>query len=567
MQRFVIRLLALGASAAIAMGATVGAPSDRAFGEPLESANELPVIVRESMPATSNAERLVERLGGRVDRQLPIVDGFSATIPSNAVEDLARSDHVVELLPDDRVEMAGLLDDISLDDISIDDDDDDLPDLTEYDELAPDVVWRNAIGLDALDGRYTGAGVTVALLDTGVSRVDDLGDRVLARVDLTTDADGYDRYGHGTHMAGLIAGDGTASGGRWAGVAPEANIVSVKVARWEGATDVSVVIAGLQWIVANRDRYDIRVVNLSFGTDARQSYLLDPLDDAVEAAWEAGILVVVSAGNRGPDPGSISKPGDDPFVVTVGAADLGNTTTTADDRAAEFSARGPTPEGHSKPDIVAPGISLVSNRAAGSTIDAYRPTARVDAAYFKGTGTSQSAAIVSGLAALLYEADDDLTPDVAKAILMGTATQFADPAGAGNGLVDALAALTAVETETYEDAPANQGFPRSAGMGHLELSRGSHHVVADIDGDGQPERLGGELDALGLPWSAPDWTIDGWPASAWQPLAIENIGWENKSWRGATWTGVAWDNKSWSAGSWSAVPGWDQKSWSAITWN
>ena len=142
-------------------------------------------------------------------------------------------------------------------------------------------MWPEAIGLPEIGDDVDGSGVTVAVIDTGVTHVPELGDRVLARVDLTPDGDGYDRYGHGTHMIGLVAGDGV-------GVAPGASVVSVKVASWDGATDPSTVIAGLEWVAAHHEQYGIRVVNISYGTDSSQKYLDDPLDYAVEQLWKAG---------------------------------------------------------------------------------------------------------------------------------------------------------------------------------------------------------------------------------------------------------------------------------------
>src|SRR5207253_3938343 len=175
-----------------------------------------------------------------------------------------------------------------------------------------------------------------------------------------------DRFGHGTHVAGIIAGSGAESDGHWAGVAPGAKLVSLKVAGPDGATDVSVVLAALQWIVSNRDAYHIGVVNLSFGTDGTQSYAVDPLDYAVERAWKAGIVVVAAAGNNGGLAGQeITKPGDDPYVVTVGAAATGDDPGNGDDTVAPFSSLGTTEDGFAKPDLVAPGISIASLRAPG----------------------------------------------------------------------------------------------------------------------------------------------------------------------------------------------------------
>lgn len=175
----------------------------------------------------------------------------------------------------------------------------DTPDVWDYDALPPELAWPEAIRLPAAHAAGTGAGVTVAVLDTGVTRHPDLGDRVVARVDLTADGDGYDHHGHGSHMTGLVAGDGSASGGRFAGAAPAARIVSVKVGGPDGATDVSSVLAGLEWIAAHREQYGIRVVSLSYGTDASTKVAEDPLNFAVQRLERLGVVVVAAAGNRG----------------------------------------------------------------------------------------------------------------------------------------------------------------------------------------------------------------------------------------------------------------------------
>src|ERR671914_2718747 len=212
-----------------------------------------------------------------------------------------------------------------------DDPGDEARELAPYAGAPADTAWREAIRLDGVPAGHDGSGVTVAVLDTGVTPHPDLGDRVAARVDLTPDGDGYDRFGHGTHMIGVIAGDGGASGGKWAGAAPGASVLSVKVASWNGATDPSAVIAGLEWIAAHHRRYGIRVVNISYGTDSSQKHLEDPLNEAVQRLWEEGLLVVAGAGNRGDGGSKIEKPGDDPYVLTVGGADTRGTAAHADD--------------------------------------------------------------------------------------------------------------------------------------------------------------------------------------------------------------------------------------------
>jgi serine protease AprX len=504
-----------------------------------DPASALSVIVRETSPASGDAEALIDQFGGSVSHQLPVVGGFSARLPARALPSLLDSPAVAHVWGDGRVRMNIL----------------DLDLLDGMDSVAANKVWRQSIRLPS---SYTGAGVGVAVLDTGLTRVADLGNRVRVRVDFTSDHDGYDRYGHGTHMAGLIAGDGALSGGTWAGAARKASLISVKVAGKDGSTDISVVIAAMQWIVSHRAAYNIRILNLSFGTDAIQSYLLDPLDFAVEYVWRSGIAVIVAAGNRGSLPATINKPGDDPFVITVGAADIRGTATTSDDVVASFSSRGPTHDLVAKPDLVAPGIGLVSNRAPGSTLDTEHPAARVGDYYFKGSGTSQAAAIVSGVAALMIQANPSITPDVLKATLVGTAKEMGGllglgAAGSGAGLVDATAAVNASVANSYANKPANRGLLSvgSTGAGPIQLSRDSSALVySDLNGDGLLDLLMGEVDALGNAWLGSTWS-KAWSDNPWAPYVFEAIGWDGKTWGGKTWGGTSWKGKTWGGKSWS----------------
>ncbi len=519
---------------------------DRALRDAAEAApgSTLPIIVRERQPSSAMAEDLVQVLGGRVTRELSIVGGFAAEVPASALPALARADAVMRIWGDARVSVDTL-------------------DMGKFDTWPANTIWQKTIRLPQVPSAYTGQGVSVALLDTGVSQLPDLGNRVLARVDLTPEHDGYDRYGHGTHMAGIIAGDGTSSAGGWTGTAPGANIVSVKVAGADGSTDVSVVLAGLEWVVDHQAEYNIRVLNLSFGTDSTQPYQVDPLDYAVERAWFSGILVVVSAGNRGPGSATINKPGADLFVLTVGAADLKGTIAAFDDGLAMFSSRGPTSGGFTKPEISAPGITIVSSRDVDSTIDREHPLARVEDAYFKGTGTSQAAAVVSGIAALMFQANPELTPDVAKAILVGTAMRSRGLMNAP--LVDAFGSVWATLNHAYDTRPANQGLVPSTGLGSLEASRGSFHVYADLNGDGVPELVQGEIDVLGQAWdarswSARSWSADSWGSTVWSAYVAESPGWEARSWSGRSWSGTSWDGRSWS-GDWTG------QCWSGGIWS
>ena len=511
------------------------------------AAPTLSIVVHERIPSADLAEDLVQAVGGHVTRPLPLIGGFAADVPQNRLPMLARDPSISGVYVDGRIQMAAV-------------------GTGAWDDIEPNLAWRRSIRLSQLPAGADGSGVTVALIDTGVAQVEDLGDRVVARVDFTPDAGGDDAYGHGTHMAGVIAGNGAASDGKWRGVAPGAKLVSVKVAGPDGSTDVSVVIAALQWVVTHRAQYGIKVLNLSFGTDSLQPYAIDPLNAAVERAWAAGIAVVVSSGNRGP--GTINKPGDDPFVITVGAVDVHQTADRKDDEVAPFSSSAITQDGFTKPDIVAPGTTIVATRDVGSTIDGFHQDAVVDEDYFKGTGTSQAGAVVSGVAALLYQANPTLKPSAVKSILMGStfrASQYRT--GGGSGMVDALGALQSIGSGDW----ANAGLIRSLGVGSLEGSRGKFHVYADVNHDGEPDLVTGEMDVLGAPWdsnswSSTSWSSNSWSSTAWSSLIAENSGWSSNSWSSNSWSGMYWNSNSWSSNSWSSNS-WSSNSWSSVAWS
>lgn len=522
------------------------------------------VIVVERTPASDAAERAVRAAGGSVGRALPLSGGFAADLPSSMQARLAAHPAVRTVTANAAVTMS-----------------DTSYDLQKYDALPPDTAWPTSTGLTAVPAGVDGRGVTVAVLDTGLTRNADLGDRVVARVDMAPDGTGYDQYGHGSHMTGLVAGDGTASGGRWKGAAPGANIVSVKVAGWNGATDVSQVLAGLEWVAAHKEQYGIRVVSLSFGTDSSQKTSYDPLNHAVQRLWRSGVLVVVAAGNRGDGGSKIDKPGDDPYVVTVGAADTKMTEATGDDEVAPFSSRGPTADGIAKPDLLAPGISLVSHRAPDSTLDAMRPLARQGETYFRGSGSSQATALVAGTAALMLQAAPTLTPDETKAALVGTTSRdLAGQSGAGSGLVHAGRAVQAAKLGAFRAAPANMNLTPASGTGSIDASRGSNKVYAEWKEVGKPEQLSGEVDALGAPWLASEWVARPWTATNWHtslraPLTRVTPGWDPYVAPSTvsvdltadnSWTARNWHARNWHARNWHSVA-WDEPSWSARNWH
>lgn len=407
-----------------------------------------------------------------------------------------------------------------------------------------------------------GAGVDVALVDTGVAPVRFLDSEgaVLNGPDLSLDYQaglpaGVDAFGHGTHLAGIIAG-------RDAGIAPAARLLNMKVGAADGAVDVSQVIAAIDWTVAHRKDpgMDVRVLNLAFGTDSTQSYQSSPLTHAVESAWRAGIVVVVSAGNSG---GALVNPATDPFVITVGAVDTNNPYDAADDELAPYSAVGSKSRGV---DVLAPGTSITSMRTPGSTIDQENPDATVLLGqYFKGSGTSQAAAVVSGAVALMLDKNPALTPDQVKALLRSTATPLpgVPTTAQGGGVVNIGKALN---TNAPSASAAAQKWTRSTGTGSIESARGTSHLVAD---DGST--LSGEVDVQGAPWTG----------KTWAPLSTKGAAWSGGTWNGSVWAGgdwnssttvdgVEWNARSWRSDTWSArswrADLWAARSWRSETW-
>jgi len=414
---------------------------------------------------------------------------------------------------------------------------------------------------------WTGKGVDVALLDTGVVEVEGLrAGNVVYGPDLSYEADNpdlrhKDSYGHGTHMAGIIAGRDSGSyevdkgdEDHFLGMAPEARVVSVKLADASGATDVSQVIAGIDWVVQNRNRngLNIRVLNLSFGTDGVQSYLLDPLTYAVEVAWRKGIVVVVSAGNEGFGSAKLNNPAYDPHVLAVGGADGAGTYHFEDDTIQSWSSRG---DGTRNPDLVAPGASIVSLRDPGSTIDLEHPAARVATRFFKGTGTSQAAAVVSGAAALVIQQRPTATPNQVKKLLTDGTQRLvnADPVAQGKGMLD-LKAIR--DLPTPSTTKAAQPFPFATGLGSLEASRGSIRQQNEAGAV-----LYGEQDAFGGVWDGRRWSGQTFNGTTWSGGS-----WDGRRWPGGTWNGQAWSGRRWSSGSWTGRR-WSGSAWTAGTWS
>src|SRR4051812_37211947 len=540
--------LGIALAAALAL-LTAGSP---ALSRPAPAGQPVNVLVRAVTPAAGIAERVVKAVGGTVTQELPIVGGFSAKVPARSVRFLRSLPGGIKDVTDGgKIHFEG-----------------------SYGQNSgiASAVYPTVVGADkAWRSGWTGQGIGIAVIDTGINGTGDLAGKVVHSEDFSGEGDGVDRYGHGTFIGGLIAGSGAASAGGVKGVAPNAHLISLKIAGANGAADITHVMAALQWAVSFKDTYNIRVINLSLGTDSTQDYRIDPLNAAVEKAWQAGIVVVVSASNSGPNPGTITKPADDPFVVTVGAVRDNTTLNPNDDVVADFSGAGPTASnGIAKPDVAAPGGSVVSSRAAGSTVDNAFPSARIGTAYFKGSGTSFASAITAGSAALVLSRNAALTPDQVKARFIDTAhaAALADPNRVGAGVIDAYAA-----TASNSTAAANQGLQSSDGTGSLQLSRGNTGVNI---------QTGTVLDALGNPvpvltpvtalltvqntlldvqsYLSGDWTASTWYASTWYAST-----WYASTWYASTWYASTWYASTWYASTWYAST-WYASTWYADEW-
>ncbi|QGQ48089.1 S8 family peptidase [Metabacillus sediminilitoris] len=290
----------------------------------------------------------------------------------------------------------------------------------------------------------TGKGVTIAVIDTGIYPHEDLQGRIKGFKDFINNRTApYDDNGHGTHCAGDAAGNGRLSGGKYKGPAPEANIVGVKVLDKMGSGSLSTVISGVEWCIQNQAQLNIDILSLSLGSDAQQSAEDDPVVRAVEKAWDNGMVVCVAAGNSGPQPSTIASPGISPKVITVGAANDRNTVDRTNDIVADFSSRGPTIDGLIKPDLVTPGVNIISLRSPRSFLDKTNASARVDSNYFSLSGTSMATPICAGVVAQMLQMNPNQSPDDIKLQLINACEDIEqDPNAQGNGYVNAEKLLT-----------------------------------------------------------------------------------------------------------------------------
>ena len=454
---------------------------------------------------------------------------------------------------------------------------------------------------------YTGKGVDVAVIDTGVSRVPGLNGsgKVIDGADLSFDSQNplfahLDGFGHGTMMASIIAGSDAVGTSKtcgaclvaspysdttkFVGIAPGARIINVKAGAFDGSTDVSQVIAAIDWVVQHRTQngMNIRVINLSYGTDSVQEFGIDPLAYAAEVAWRKGIVVVASAGNEGLKTPSLASPAYNPNILAVGASDTKGTVTLADDFIPTFAQHGSALR---HVDVVAPGAHIIGLKVPGSTIDSSVTTGKVGTRFQRGSGTSEATAVVSGVVALLLQKYPSATPDQIKTLLTTTAQPTASTESVppelmvladrflqwwqGNGVVRA-------DQAAGQALPVVEALPfTSRGTGTLEGARGSTHVISN------GVSLTGEKDILSAPWDGMRWSAAAWAGTSWSGGSWNGMRWSGSSWltrtwattiwTGSDWSGMRWSGMRWSAMSWLGMRwsglGWDGMRWSTGSWD
>jgi serine protease AprX len=494
----------------------------------------------------TDASSDIKRLGGKLGRRLGLINGQAIELPNGLIRKLA--DHpAVESLHFDR-STGG-----------------------EMNRVATTVGARAVLS----EYGYNGAGVGVAVIDSGTAWHDDMtvfswsslikslnGQRVPTFVDFVNGRTGaYDDNGHGTHVAGIIAGNGLDSFGSRAGIAPSAHIVSLKVLDDRGRGVISDVIAALEWVIVNKSATNIRVVNLSVGAAVTESYKTDPLTLAAKQVVDAGVVVVTAAGNLGknaagqPQYGAITAPGNAPWVLTVGASSHQGTVSRLDDVMAGYSSRGPTAlDFQAKPDVVAPGTGIVSLSVPGSLLYATKPGLLLggslfstDKPYLSLTGTSMSAPVVSGTVALMLQANPSLTPNMVKAIIQYTAQQYPGYNGLtqGAGFLNTRGAVQLARFYRYAQPGSSLALPS---IWSKQIIWGNHRITGGVIRPNanafQSDTTWGETrdaDGDNLVWGT---LLDGDDNLVWG--TVDELGEDNLVW--GTVTDVDGDNLVW--GTW-----------------
>ena len=467
----------------------------------------------------------------KIRRQFTAIDGGRVTLTGWQILALGMSRNVTAILPNDTVKLSSVA----------------LP-VSNSEKWG----WSTGAAVDWTGQALSLQAPTIAIVDSGIAadRADFNG-RVIGQTSLASSLPNGpgDTYGHGTFVASIAAG-GAAD---HAGIAPNVNLVSVDVMGDSGASTVSDVIAACDWILANKTQYNIKVANFSLHAANPTSIFFDPLDQAVEKLWLNGVTVVTAAGNYAADgqaSGVPFAPGNDPFVITVGASGINNTLDTADDTAAPWSAWGYTPDGFSKPELSAPGRYMLGAVPSDATLALERPDHVMDPGYMQLSGTSFSSPEVAGAAALILAQHPSWTPDQVKGALMvsAQATPAATPGSLGVGELNVPLARLVTD-------PPNP----NAGLDQYVSTDGNGNPVFDT----ATWQTAAQSDAA---WASAAWSSAAWSSAAWSSAAWASAAWASAAWASAAWSDAAWASAAWSDAAWSDAA-WASAAWASAAWS
>jgi serine protease AprX len=520
-------VIAVGLAAPVAYADTgSGSPSFKAYTTPglIATAQATPratfdvILVGADRPSGWLAKQIAnfDSVKAKVRKQYSSINGVAARLTGGQILTLARNGHVDSITYDAPVVLAG--------------------------GLSNKQRWPFVSGVQQFwAGGSSATTPTIAVVDSGIDAGRaDFGGRVVAQVNMTSlpGNSAGDGRGHGTFVAGIAAG----SGDGYAGAAPASKIVSLDVMDDNGMAMTRDVIAAADWILANKEKYGIRVANFSLHSAQPNSFMFDPLDKAVERLWFSGVVVVTAVGNygvAGQASGVPFAPGNDPFVITVGADDVDGSVSTNDDYAAPWSAYGYTLDGFAKPDIAAPGRYIVGPAPATSTLALERPASIVAPGYIQLSGTSFAAPIVAGAAAQILATHPTWTPDQVKGALMVSARPAGDaaPLSIGVGIVDVAKAVALGSAPDANAAlrPFLKVDPAGGTSLVFDAASWANTAIANAS------------------WANASWANASWANASWSNASWANASWSNASWASASWCDASWSNASWAQASWASV--------------
>jgi len=440
------------------------------------------------------------------NRAFRSVAGVSVSVSGEQLVKLARHPNVASITPNAKVA------------------------LTAYESAE---MWRPSGGFNKLyGGPQTPA---IAIIDSGVdaTKALDFGSRVVASVNFSSLAPGIpgDQLGHGTMVAGLAAGSGGPVS-KYRGAAPTSPIVDLKVTDSQGQALTTDVLAAIDWILANKGKYNIKVANFSLVGNTEASFMYDPLNKAVETLWFNGVVVVAAVGNNGTAtaPSKIGAPANDPFVITVGATDIESSSSQPDDVRATWSAYGYTADGFAKPDVSAPGRYLIGPVPAASVFTATKPDRIVEPGYMWMSGTSFAAPVVAGAAAQILARNSGWSPDQVKGALMLTATYISS-----QGFALGVGEIRADAASTVSSPPnPNENLYKFVSSNAFDANAWASYVSVNSN------------------WTASNWTASNWTAANWTAS-----NWTASNWTASNWTSSNWTSSNWTASNWT-VSLWDE---------